>query len=255
MNTRHTPTPHAATIEFLIELRKRLLVYFATVGVALVGFVYWAKDLYSLLALPLLHHLPAGGGLIATEITAPFVTPFKLALISAMLATMPVLLYQLWAFVAPALYRHERRLVWVLLFFSSLLFYLGVAFAYFIVFPALIKFFIYQAPYGVEVTPDISKYLRFSSKLFFAFGMSFEMPVLVFLLVWSGTVRLQQLRQRRHYFIVGAFVMGMLFTPPDVISQLFLAIPLWLLFELGMIMAQVALKCHCFHLKARRMDQ
>jgi sec-independent protein translocase protein TatC len=198
---------------------------------------YFSKDIYSLLAHPLMKQLPAGSTMIATEVAAPFFAPFKLTLIVAIFLSIPYVLYQVWAFVAPGLYRHERRLVLPLLISSSLLFYAGVAFAYFVVFPLMFKFFTATAPEGVTVMTDISRYLDFVLTMFLAFGFSFEVPIATLLLIHTGVVTLESLVAKRPYIIVGAFVVGMVLTPPDVISQILLAVPLWLLFELGILLA------------------
>jgi sec-independent protein translocase protein TatC len=178
-------------------------------------------------------HLPEDSSMIAIEVASPFLIPFKLTLFLALFLAIPFVLYQLWSFIAPGLYRHERRLVFPLLVSSTLLFYAGAAFAYFVVFPLVFAFFTSAAPEGVSVMTDISRYLDFVLTLFFAFGAAFEVPVVTVLLVWTGMVTQDQLREKRPYIIVGAFVIGMLLTPPDVISQTLLAVPVWLLFELG----------------------
>ena len=220
-------------LHFLIECRKRLL-YCVWFFIFLFGVTaYFANSLYTWLALPLLKHLPHGQNLIATNVTAPFFVPMELAFDVAIFLAVPVFLYQLWAFIAPALYQHERRLVWPLLFISTLLFYLGAAFAYFIIFPMLFGFFAHAAPRGVLVSPDITQYLEVTVKLFFVFGIIFEVPVATILLVRTGITTREKLIQHRPYVIVGAFVVGMFLAPPDVLSQTLLAVPLWLLFEVG----------------------
>lgn len=229
---------NANILRFLIELRKRLLnCLFALVLVFAVLF-YFANDLYTLLALPLLKHLPQGHGLIATNIMAPFFVPFELTFVLALFVAVPAFLYQLWAFIAPALYQHERRFVWPLLFISTLLFYAGVAFAYFVIFPTIFSFLTRTAPTGVLVSPDISQYLDFTLKLFFIFGAIFEVPVATVLLIWTGVTTREKLIKMRPYAIVGAFIVGMLLGPPDVLSQTLLALPLWLLFEVGIFFAK-----------------
>ena len=177
--------------------------------------------------------------MIATEVASPFLTPFKLVLVTSIFIAMPVALYQLWSFIAPGLYTHERRLAMPLMVLSSALFYLGMAFAYFVVFPLVFAFFNAVAPEGVAVMTDISKYLDFVLKLFFAFGLSFQVPIATILVVWSGLTTPDALREKRPYVIVGAFVLGMLLTPPDVISQTLLALPMWALFELGLLLSKV----------------
>lgn len=226
-------------VAHLIELRDRLLRIITAVGIILLALLPFANRLYSLVAAPLLAHLPEGTSMIATEVASPFLTPFKLALIIAIFLAMPVVLYQLWAFVAPGLYQHERKLVFPLLLTSTVLFYLGAAFAYYVVLPLVFNFFITVAPEGVAVMTDISKYLDFVLKLFFAFGLAFEVPIATILLVWAGVTTPETLVAKRPYIIVGAFVMGMLLTPPDVISQSLLAVPLWLLFELGVFFSRL----------------
>lgn len=225
-------------VEHLIELRDRLLrVVLAVVVVLLVLFPF-ANDLYTLLARPLLKHLPQGGSMIATEVASPFLTPFKLALVVSIFVCMPVALYQLWCFVAPGLYKHEKKLIYPLMITSTCLFYLGMAFAYYVVFPLMFAFFNATVPDGVAIMTDISKYLDFVLKIFFAFGIAFEVPIATILLVWAGFTTPKALAAKRPYVIVGAFVVGMLLTPPDAISQTLLAIPVWMLFELGVFFAR-----------------
>jgi len=218
----------------LIELRDRLLRVVLAVAVVFVVLLPFSNTLFSLLSGPLLAHMPENGSMIAIEVASPFLIPFKLTLFLALFIAVPYVLYQIWSFVAPGLYRHERRLVVPLLVSSTVLFYAGAAFAYFVVFPLVFAFFTAAAPDGVSVMTDISRYLDFVLTLFFAFGAAFEVPVFTVLLVWTGMTTQASLRQKRPYVIVGAFVAGMLLTPPDVISQTLLAIPVWLLFELGL---------------------
>jgi sec-independent protein translocase protein TatC len=229
-------------LEHLIELRDRLLRVVAAVAVFLVVLLPFANPLYSLLAEPLLRHMPEGTSMIATEVASPFLTPFKLTLVLAVFLAMPVALYQAWAFIAPGLYRHEKRLALPLLVSSVLLFYLGMAFAYFVVFPLIFGFFTATAPEGVAVMTDINKYLDFVLTLFFAFGVAFEVPIATILLVLAGVTTPDDLLRMRPYIIVGAFVIGMVLTPPDVFSQTFLAVPMWLLFEVGVVLARMALR-------------
>jgi len=193
----------------------------------------FSNTLFTALSGPLMAHMPEDSSMIAIEVASPFLIPFKLTLFLALFIAIPFVLYQLWSFIAPGLYRHERRLVFPLLVSSTLLFYAGAAFAYFVVFPLVFAFFTSTAPEGVSVMTDISRYLDFVLTLFFAFGAAFEVPVVTVLLVWTGMVTQDELREKRPYIIVGAFVIGMLLTPPDVISQTLLAVPVWLLFELG----------------------
>ncbi len=223
---------------YLIELRQRLIRSVLVLGIVFIIFALFANKIYELLALPLLQHFTTHQGLIAISVPAPFLIPFKSAFMASIFVVIPYLLYQLWMFIAPALYQHERHLTWLLLVSSTLLFYIGVLFAYFIVLPLVFKFFIFIAPKGVEVKPDISQYFSFILKMFLAFGFAFELPVAIVLLVWSRVCSIKSLQQKRPYIIVGVFIVGMLLTPPDVVSQILLAVPLWLLFELGLLLAK-----------------
>lgn len=225
-------------ISHLVELRDRLLRGILAVLLIAVCLLPFANDLYLILSAPLLEHLPETSSMIATEVASPFLTPFKLTLTAAMMLAMPILLYQLWAFIAPGLYQHERRIVFPLMFATTVLFILGILFAYFVVFPLIFGFLTQAAPEGVAVMTDISSYLDFVLKLFFAFGLAFEVPIATLLLIWTGVSSRESLLQKRPYVIVGAFVIGMLLTPPDVISQTLLAVPIWLLFELGLLVAR-----------------
>lgn len=225
-------------LSHLAELRTALLKGIASVLVIFVGLIYFARDIYHWLATPLLAHLPEGSSMIATDVGAPFFAPFKLTMVVAFAAAIPFLLHQLWRFIAPGLYRHEKRLIAPLLISSSLLFYAGIAFAYYVVLPLAFAFFTSMAPEGITIATDISSYLDFVLKIFFAFGIAFEIPVAILLLCWSGTTTPEQLKAKRAYVIVGVFVIGMLLTPPDVISQTLLAVPMWLLFELGIVFAR-----------------
>ena len=200
---------------------------------------YFANDLYQLLAMPLLESLPENSSMIATDVASPFFAPFKLTLVLSFFIAIPFVLYQIWGFIAPGLYRNEKKLVAPLLLSSTLLFYAGMAFAYFVVFPIAFAFFNSVAPEGVTVSTDISSYLNFVLKLFFAFGVSFEIPIAIILMCWTGVTDAKSLRAKRPYVVVGAFVVGMLLTPPDVISQTLLAIPMWLLFEIGIIVGSL----------------
>jgi sec-independent protein translocase protein TatC len=233
----NTPT-EPAFLTHLIELRDRLLRSVLVIVLLLLPLLYFANDLYSLLAEPLLRHMPQGTQMIATEVASPFLTPFKLALIAAIFIAVPYLLYQAWAFIAPGLYQHEQKLVIPLMLSSTLLFYAGIAFAYYVVFPLVFGFFIGIAPEGVAVMTDISKYLDFVLKLFIAFGIAFEVPIATILMCWTGMTTPEKLAEKRAYVIVGAFVIGMLMTPPDIISQSLLAIPMWMLFEAGLFFAR-----------------
>ena len=220
-------------IEHLIELRSRILKSVLAVLVIFLPLFYFANPLYEYLAAPLMSYLPEGSTMIATQVASPFLTPFKLTLVLAVFIAVPYILHQLWGFVSPGLYANEKRFAIPLLISSVLLFYTGIAFAFYIVFPLVFGFFTTVAPAGVAVTPDINQYLDFVLKLFFAFGIAFEIPIAAMLLVWSGATTVENLKAKRPYVIVGCFVVGMLLTPPDIISQILLAFPMWLLFEFG----------------------
>lgn len=223
----------------LLELRDRLLRIILVVIVIFLGLFYFANDIYTYLAGPLTALLPEGSSMIAIEVASTFLIPFKLTLVVSIFIAVPFILYQIWGFVAPGLYRHERRLAVPLLASSTLLFYSGIAFAYYVVFPLIFGFFTSTAPEGVAVMTDIGKYLDFVLTIFFAFGVAFEVPIATILLVWTGATTADSLASKRPYVIVGAFVIGMLLTPPDIISQTLLAFPMWLLFELGIFFARV----------------
>lgn len=226
-------------IAHLLELRTRLLRIVAGVLLTFLPLSIFANDLYALLARPLLGELPAGGQMIATEVASPFFAPIKLAFVLAFALSMPWTLWQVWAFVAPGLYKSERRLAAPLMLSSTALFYAGIAFAYYLVLPTVFRFTIGFAPEGVAVMTDITKYLDFALTLFVAFGVAFETPVALVLLVRTGFVTPAQLAKHRDYVIVGAFVIGAIFTPPDVVSQLLLAIPLYVLYEIGIVAARI----------------
>ncbi|VVC76800.1 Sec-independent protein translocase protein TatC [Aquicella siphonis] len=238
MNSNSSST-HA--VHFLVELRSRLIYSLIFLFFIFSVLLYFANNLYSWLALPLLKFLPQGH-LIATQIVSPFFVPFKLAFLAAMVMAMPFFLYQTWAFVAPALYGHERRLLWPFLFTSAILFYCGMAFAYFVIFPALFHFLAGVAPQGVMLSPDIGEYLDFTSKLLLMFGCLFEIPIVMVLLVSAGMVTRARFVKMRSYAIVGAFIIGMLLAPPDVLSQTMLAVPIWLLYESGVLFARLVEK-------------
>lgn len=232
----------APLIEHLLELRNRLLkCVVAVIGVFIV-LAPFANELYEILARPLMLSLPEGNTMISTEPHGPFFVPFKFAFAFSFALMVPVILYQAWAFIAPGLYSHEKRLVLPLIVSSSLLFYLGVLFAYFVVFPVIFAFFAGAAPEGVAVMTDINAYLSFTLKLFFAFGIAFEVPVATVLLVKMGVFSPDELSAKRPYVIVIAFIVGMLLTPPDIFSQTMLAIPVWLLFEAGLYCSKVMLR-------------
>lgn len=226
-------------IGHLVELRDRLLRILFAVLLIFVCMAPFASEIYDFVADPLQRMLPEGTSMIATEITSTFLTPFKLVFVLAFFAAIPFVLYQIWSFIAPGLYKHEKRIAVPLLVSSVFLFYAGMAFAYFVVFPLIFGFFTNQAHADITVLPDIKSYLELVLKLFFAFGFAFEIPVATVLLVWSGAVNPDQLARKRPYVIVGCFVIGMLMTPPDMISQTLLAVPMWLLFELGIIFGRM----------------
>ncbi len=224
-------------ITHLVELRSRLIRAVMGVFGVFLCLLPFANTLYTWLALPLLSKLPAGGHMIATEVTTPFFVPMKVAGLVAFLIALPYVLYQVWGFVAPGLYTHEKRMALPLIVTSTVLFYCGMSFAYFAVFPFVFGYITSTAPHGVEIMTDIEKYLGFVINMFLAFGLAFETPVAVVLLVKLGVLTIAQLRDARRYVIVGAFVLGAVFTPPDAVSQTLLAIPLWLLYEIGIIVA------------------
>jgi sec-independent protein translocase protein TatC len=224
-------------IAHLIELRSRLMNVVIALLLVFIGLFSWASDLYAMLAHPLLAKLPQGGQMIATDVTTPFFVPLKVTMMAAFLITLPYILYQGWRFIAPGLYAHEKKLVLPLIVASTLLFFCGMAFAYFLVFPVVFGFIIASAPQGVAVMTDIDKYLSFVLGMFMAFGVTFQVPVVVVVLVRMGMVSVEKLREIRPYVFVGAFVVGAIFTPPDVVSQIMLAIPLWLLYEAGTVSA------------------
>ncbi|WP_448554198.1 twin-arginine translocase subunit TatC [Thalassotalea montiporae] len=223
--------------DHLIELRTRLLRAVVSVLLVFCCLAYFAQDIYQYLAEPLLATMPEGTQMIATDVASPFFAPFKLTIVLSIFIAMPLILYQVWAFIAPGLYQNEKRLVAPLMVGSTLLFYGGISFAYFVVFPLAFAFFTSVAPEGVTIATDISSYLDFVLKLFFAFGAAFEIPIAIMLLCWTGFTSPESLRKKRPYIVVAAFVVGMLLTPPDIISQTLLAIPMLLLFELGLFLA------------------
>lgn len=224
-------------IAHLIELRTRLMNSLVALLLVFVCLFPWAANLYAWLARPLLAKLPKGAQMIATDVTTPFFVPLKVAMMAAFLIALPYILYQIWRFVAPGLYAHEKRLIVPLIVASTLLFFCGMSFAYFVVFPVVFGFITASAPIGVAVMTDIDKYLSFVLSMFMAFGLTFQVPVVVVLLVRMGVVTVEKLREIRPYMVVGAFVVGAIFTPPDVVSQFMLAMPLWLLYETGIVVA------------------
>ncbi|HEX9877605.1 MAG TPA: twin-arginine translocase subunit TatC [Gammaproteobacteria bacterium] len=226
-------------ISHLVELRSRLLRSAAAVLLVFLCLVPFSESIFTAVATPLMRQLPAGSTMIATQVASPFLTPFKMTFFVALFLAMPVVLYQIWRFVAPGLYRTEKRFAFPLLLSSIVLFYAGVAFAYYVVFPLMFAFFAAVAPEGVTMMTDISAYLDFVLGLFFAFGMAFEVPIATVMLVWSGLVDLKTLRKSRPYVFLGAFVAGMFLTPPDAISQTLLAVPIYLLYESGLLLCRV----------------
>ena len=235
-------SPEQGLMEHLTELRDRLMWIVLVILVAFLGLFVFSEDIFSFAADPLLAQMPEGTSMIATGVTSPFLVPLKLALLLSVLLTIPHTLHQIWGFIAPGLYKHEKRLAIPLLTSSVLLFYCGIAFAHFIILPILFDFFLGVTPAGVEVMTDIGQYLDFVIAIFFAFGLAFEIPVATFLLIAAGATTPDRLATKRPYIVVGAFVIGMLITPPDVISQTLLALPMLLLFEAGLIMARIFLK-------------
>jgi len=234
-----TPSSKQPIVAHLLEMRNRLLQCIVVIFIIFLGLFAYSNELYIYISEPLTIHLPATSSMIATDVTSPFLTPFKLALVLSVFAAMPFILYQIWAFVAPGLYRREKKIVIPLFLSSVALFYGGMAFAYHIVFPLIFTFFTSVSPEGVLVMTDIRSYLDFILKLFFAFGLSFEIPIAIVILSWMGLVNPTQLAKRRPYVFVICFVLGMLLTPPDIISQTLLAIPMWLLFELGIAFSKI----------------
>jgi sec-independent protein translocase protein TatC len=232
-------TPQESFISHLVELRDRLIRALLVVLVVFLGLVSWARDIYSLLAAPMLAALPEGGSMIATDVVGAFFVPMKVTMMVSFLISLPFVLYQAWAFVAPGLYTHEKKLALPLLAASVLLFFVGMAFAYFLVFPTVFTFINTFAPEGVAVMTDIDKYLSFVLTTFLAFGITFEVPVVVIVLVRVGLVSIEKLQEFRPYMIVGAFIVAAVVTPPDVLSQFMLAVPMWLLYELGILMARL----------------
>ncbi len=220
-------------VAHLTELRDKLLRALLAVLVIFIGLFPFANEIYTFISKPLRALLPDGASMIATEVASPFLTPFKLTLVAAIFLAMPYVLYQLWSFIAPGMYRHEKKLAIPLLVSSVVLFYAGASFAYFVVFPLIFAFFTSVGPEDITIMTDINSYLDFVLKLFFAFGLAFEIPIAAVMMIWAGITTPEQLAKKRPYIIVGCFVFGMLLTPPDVISQALLAIPMWILFEFG----------------------
>ncbi|MDG1937961.1 MAG: twin-arginine translocase subunit TatC [Pseudomonadales bacterium] len=248
MSTSLTPENEAHTdkqqplVEHLLELRTCLLKSISAVAIVFLSLVFFSNDIYTFFALPIQALLPEGSSMIATDVASPFFAPFKLTIILSFFIAIPYVLYQLWAFIAPGMYSNEKNLAIPLFVSSVLLFYLGIAFSYYVVFPIVFGFFTAIAPTGIAVTPDINSYLSFILKLFFAFGLAFEIPIATFILIKAGVTTRQALAAKRPYIVVVCFIFGMLLTPPDVISQSLLAIPAWLLFELGLLMSRLVEK-------------
>jgi sec-independent protein translocase protein TatC len=232
-NKRNTFTDH------LLELRNRLLIIISAIIFCAILLTPFANSIYSFLASPLLNVLPEGSSMIAVDVASPFLAPFKLILLLSVAITFPISVYNFWAFISPGLYSNEKKFIAPILISSTLLFYLGIIFAYSIVFPLIFNFFSSIAQQGVEIATDISSFLNFVIKLFFAFGLAFEVPIITFLLVFFEISSINSLSKKRPYIIVMAFILGMILTPPDVISQILLAVPIWLLFELGLLLARL----------------
>lgn len=222
-------------VAHLIELRGRILKSLASILLIFLGLFYFRNEIYRYVSEPLRIYMPEGISMIATEVASPFLTPFKLTLVLAIFLAMPYILHQIWGFVAPGLYSKEKKVALPILTSSVLLFYSGIAFAFYVVFPLVFSFFASVAPEGVTIMTDINSYLDFVLKLFFAFGLAFEIPIATVLLVWTGATDVSNLRKKRPYIVVGCFIVGMLLTPPDIISQVLLAFPMWLLFEAGIL--------------------
>lgn len=226
-------------IAHLLELRSRVLKSVVTVLIIFLSLFYFANDIYTFISEPIRAYLPEGTSMIATEIASPFLTPFKLTIVLAIFISMPFTLHQIWSFISPGMYSREKRLAVPILVSSVILFYTGMTFAYYVVFPLVFGFLTSVAPEGVNVMPDINQYLNFVLKLFFAFGLAFEIPVATFLLISSGVTSIESLTSKRPYIVVGCFVFGMLLTPPDVVSQALLAMPMWFLFEVGILLSRL----------------
>jgi len=226
-------------VAHLTELRDRLLRALLAVLIIFIGLFAFANYIYSFVSEPLRELLPEGASMIATDVASPFLTPFKLTLVTAIFIAIPYVLYQIWSFIAPGMYKHEKRLAIPLLASSIALFYAGAAFAYFVVFPLIFAFFTSVGPEDIQIMTDINSYLNFVLKLFFAFGLAFEIPIAAVIMIWSGVTTADDLARKRPYIIVGCFIFGMLLTPPDIISQSLLAIPMWILFEVGVLFGRL----------------
>lgn len=234
--------PQMPLVAHLTELRTRLLRSVGAIFLIFAGLFYFAQDIYTFVSAPLRAYLPPNATMIATDVASPFIAPFKLTMIVALFLAMPVILQQVWGFIAPGLYKHEKRVAMPLLASSVVLFYAGMAFAYYLVFPIIFHFFASVTPEGVSMMTDINSYLDFVLTLFFAFGVAFEIPVAVVLLIWIGVVDVAYLRKIRPYVIIGCFVVGMILTPPDIFSQTLLAVPMWMLFEVGILFGSLVHK-------------
>ncbi len=226
----------------LLELRNRLLIIISSILVCAVLLSPFANIIYSFLSQPLLNSLPEGSTMIAVDVASPFLAPFKLVILLAVAITFPISIYNFWAFIAPGLYSKEKKFLAPILISSAVLFYLGIIFAYYIVFPLIFTFFTSIAPTGVQIATDISSFLNFVIKIFFAFGLAFEVPIITLVVILAELTTVQSLSKKRPYIIVFAFILGMILTPPDVISQILLAIPIWLLFESGLVLARIITK-------------
>ncbi len=232
------PLAESTLLSHLLELRDRLLRALGATLVIALPCLWFANEIFTWLSAPLRNQLPEGSKLIATSVVAPFMTPFKLALLAAIFFAMPVILYQVWAFVAPGLYKHERRFALPLFVSSVILFYAGAAFAYFVVFPVIFQFFVMTTPEGVEMMTDITQFMDFAVLLFFAFGLAFEIPVATVLLVRTGLVKRETLAKNRGYVLLGIFIIAAFLTPPDPVSQTLMALPMYLLYEAGVLMSR-----------------
>lgn len=238
MSETETTDQPLPLVAHLTELRDRLLRALLSVLIIFICLFPFANEIYAFVSEPLRELLPPGASMIATEVASPFLTPFKLTLVAAIFIAIPHILYQVWSFVAPGMYRHEKRFAVPLLVSSIALFYLGASFAYFVVFPLIFAFFTSVGPEGITIMTDINSYLNFVLKLFFAFGIAFEIPIVAILMIWAGITTADDLAKKRPYIIVGCFIFGMLLTPPDIISQSLLAVPMWILFEFGVFLGR-----------------
>ena len=228
--------------DHLLELRNRILIIVSSIVICAILLSPFANTIYNFLSLPLLSVLPEGSNMIAVDVAAPFLAPFKLIVLLAIAITFPISIYNFWAFISPGLYNNERKFVAPILISSTILFYLGILFAYYIVFPLIFSFFTSIAPAGVQIATDITSFLNFVIKIFFAFGLAFEVPIITLVVVLAGLTTVESLSRKRPYIIVFAFIIGMILTPPDVISQVLLAIPIWVLFEFGLFLAKIITK-------------